>query len=164
MDAGISEVLDDHKQEYRMGGGRQAIILTAFGVWDAVHGTRNQTAVRHCSETVTRLLKVTQTPTNIREPAARDDAPPPTVFLLQNNPFLPGSDQQHFLDELHGVQRQIVENDKDGGVYIVNDEGSIFSAMSCLRMNGSIHFTDPVKLVEGKMLWDLIALVAGADV
>ena len=160
--AGIEEVLDDQQQENRLGGGRQAIVLTAFGVWDAVHGTGDQTALRDCSDVVTKISKVAQTPTNIQERTAGNDGPPPIVFLLQNNPFLPGSKEDIFLNDLHHAQREFVEHREDSGIYRVYDRDSIFKRMSCFRLGETIHFRNPVKLVEGKMLWDLIALVAGA--
>ena len=44
-----------------------------------------------------------------------------------------------------------------GGVFLVDDGVSLYGALSCFRAD-EIHFFEPVKLVEGKMLWHLLAL------
>lgn len=160
---GIDEVMDDQEQENRLGGGRRAIIVTAFGVWDAVHGTCDESALSACADVVAKLANVTQFPTTGTGAVVNNDAFPPVVFLLQNNPFLPDSKEDAFLNKLHQVQRQAVQNNEDG-VHIVRDRDSVYKRMSCYRMTDTIHFWDPVKLVEGKMLWDLIALAAGVDI
>lgn len=159
---GLDEVLND--QENRLDGGRRAIIVTAFGVWDAVHGTGDMAALKACSSVTTRLTKVARSTTTIEETAVNKDVSPPMVFLLQNDPFLPGSEPDHFLNELHQVQRDVIESSEGGAMYLVRDRDSVFERMRCFRMGEGIHFNDPVKLVEGKMLWDLIALVAGVDI
>lgn len=158
--AGIDEALDDQEHENRlMGGGRQTVIVTAFGIWDAAHGTCDEAALNACSDVVRRLTELGQTPTT-NEMAVNKDARPPVAFLLQNNRFLPGPEQE-FLNDLHQVQREIVDS-AEGEVYLVHDTESVFDRMSCALIGGGPHFHDPVKLVEGKMLWDLIALVDGA--
>lgn len=158
--AGIDEALDDQEHENRlMGGRRQTVIVTAFGIWDAKHGTCDEAALNACSDVVRKLTKLGQTPTT-NETGVKKDARPPAAFLFQNNRFLPGP-KQDFLNDLHQVQREIVDS-AEGEVYIVHDTESVFDRMSCALIGGGPHFHDPVKLVEGKMLWDLIALVDSA--
>ncbi|CAN0499672.1 unnamed protein product, partial [Ectocarpus sp. 12 AP-2014] len=119
-----------------------------------------------------------------------DGPPPPLVFLLQNNPFNPGSEQDYFLQQLHRIQEQVIdeaaaeqatakqgceqqqdcEQQQRGGgggggggrVFLLRDRDSLYSSMSCYRIDRSIHFHEPVKLVEGKMLWHLVE-IAGAS-
>lgn len=158
---GIDEVLDDQEHENRLDGGRRAIIVTVFGVWDADHGTRDEAALNACSDVVRRLTRLGQTPTT-SETAVNNDARPPVVFLLQNNPFLSGP-KQDFMNDFHQVQREIVDSGEENEVYIVHDRESVFDRLSGYRMSESIHFVDPVKLIEGKMLWGLIALIDGAS-
>lgn len=172
-DPGVStafkDIMSAQEEENEPDGDMRNIFVTAFGVWDAVHGSGGAAALSACTETVTRLAQGEPfLSAGAEQPADSDASPPPLVFLLQNNPFLPGSEEDSFLSELHQVQREVVEN--DGGdesqaeVYIVHDKDSLYDSMSCYRIREEIHFSDPVKLVEGKMLWDLIALVAaGGD-
>ncbi|CBJ31669.1 hypothetical protein Esi_0273_0009 [Ectocarpus siliculosus] len=115
-------------------------------------------------------------------------SPPPLVFLLQNNPFNPGSEHDYFLQQLHRIQEQVIdeaaaeqaaakqgceqhqdcEQQQRGGgggggrVFLLRDRDSLYSSMSCYRIDRSIHFHEPVKLVEGKMLWHLVD-IAGAS-
>lgn len=90
--------------------------------------------------------------------------PPPLFFLLQNNRYPPDSMEDAFLEDLHRVQRQEVEEWEESrgagtGIFLVNDSVSLYGNLSCYRNANPIHFYEPVKLVEGKMLWDLLALV-----
>lgn len=151
--------MHDQEQENRLDGGRRAILFSAFGVWDAARGTCDGAALSACTDVVAKLAHVTQV-----SAVANNDSSPPMVFLLQNNPFLPGSKQDAFLNELHQIQREVVENSQEDGVYIVRDRDSVYKPMSCYRLFDTIHFDDPVKLVEAKLLWDLIALVDGVDI
>eukprot|EP00903_Cladosiphon_okamuranus_P008225 g7918.t1 len=91
-------------------------------------------------------------------------SPGSLFFLLQNNRYPPGSVEDVFLEDLHRIQRQTVqawEKDRGGdtGLFLVNDSVSLYGNLSCYRNANPIHFFEPVKLVEGKMLWDLLALV-----
>lgn len=89
----------------------------------------------------------------------------PLFFLLQNNRYPPGSVEDVFLEDLHRIQRQEVRDweerggGADRGLFLVNDSVSLYGNLSCYRNANPIHFYEPVKLVEGKMLWDLLALV-----
>lgn len=90
----------------------------------------------------------------------------PLFFLMQNNRYPPGSVEDMFLEDLHRIQRQEVEGwergcGADRGLFLVNDSVSLYGNLSCYRNANPIHFYEPVKLVEGKMLWDLLALVDG---
>ncbi|CAM9606498.1 unnamed protein product, partial [Ectocarpus fasciculatus] len=95
------------------------------------------------------------------------DPTPPLIFLMQNNRYPPNSREDNYLEDLRRMQRQEVQEweagegneDADGGIYLVDDSVSLFRNLSCYRENNPIHFHEPVKLVEGKMLWDLLALV-----
>lgn len=166
---GISTVFKDiiskQEEEEEPGGDKRVIFVTAFGVWDAVHGSGDAAALSACTDTVTWLVQGEPYFSVGAEPADGSDASPPSlVFLLQNNPFLPGSEGDLFLNELHQAQQEIVENDGVGPqaeVYLVHDRESLYERMSCYRIREEIHFSDPVKLVEGKMLWDLIMFVGG---
>lgn len=144
-------------------GDKRTIFVTAFGVWDAEHGTGDAAAMSNCTDTVEWLVQADPYFGIGAEVANVSDAsPPPVVFLLQNNPSLPGSAEDAFLDELHQIQREVVETHREEShaeVYLVQDRESLFESMMCYRIREEIHFYDPVKLVEGKMLWDLIALV-----
>ncbi|CBJ32754.1 expressed unknown protein [Ectocarpus siliculosus] len=155
----LHEIMDNQALD----GGRRAIIVTAFGVWDSSHGGGDEAALGVCADAVRSLVQVAQPPPAGSTTAENIAASPPLVFLLQNNPFLPGSEQDLFLRDLHQIQREIVDSGEQEAVYLVHDRESIFNRLSCYRMSESIHFNDPVKLVEGKMLWDLIELVARAD-
>ncbi|CAM9934009.1 unnamed protein product [Ectocarpus fasciculatus] len=96
-----------------------------------------------------------------------DKGLPPLVFLLQNNRYLPGSDKDRFLEEVHDIQDRVVREaadataggGEDAGVFVLNDRESLYKPMSCYRIGDSIHVWEPVKLVEGYMLWHLLALV-----
>ncbi|CAN0153085.1 unnamed protein product, partial [Scytosiphon promiscuus] len=100
---------------------------------------------------------------------ARDDEPPPLVFLLQNNGYFndPNDFQQAFLEEVHRIQRHevglgIEQEERDlepKSVFLVDSSMSLFKQLACYRMDPSSHYHEPAKLVEGKMLWDLFALV-----
>jgi len=153
-----------HEQERDEGsdGGKRKIIVTAFGVWDATRGSRDDAALRSCREAVESLVQASSQD----EYSVGNSTSLPLVFLLQNNPFLPDSTEDRFQVEVQQIQREVLDKGEDpsgGNIYLIHDRESIFSKMSCYRMGDSIHFWDPVKLVEGKMLWDLIALVAGAE-
>lgn len=45
------------------------------------------------------------------------------------------------------------------GVYLVDSSLSLYKRLSCYQTGSSSHYYEPVKLMEGKMLWDLFALV-----
>ncbi|CAN0157487.1 unnamed protein product [Ectocarpus sp. 6 AP-2014] len=98
---------------------------------------------------------------------AATDPTPPLVFLMQNNRYPPNSPEDNYLEELRRIQRGEVQEweagegneDAEGGIYLVDDSVSLFRNLSCYRESNPIHFHEPVKLVEGKMLWDLLALV-----
>ena len=88
----------------------------------------------------------------------------PLVFLLQNNRFPSDSAQDLFLEDVQRIQRQEVDaweatHTAERGIFVVNDSVSLYGNLSCFRNANPIHFHEPVKLVEGKMLWDLLALV-----
>lgn len=88
----------------------------------------------------------------------------PLVFLLQNNRYPPDSFEDVFLEDVQRIQRQSVQvweerRGGDGGLFLVNDSVSLYGNLSCYRNANPIHFYEPVKLVEGKMLWNLLALV-----
>ncbi|CAM9239385.1 unnamed protein product [Hapterophycus canaliculatus] len=106
------------------------------------------------------------------EVLAREEGPPPLVFLLQNNGYFndPDDFQQGFLDEVHRMQRQEVRlgksevADETGeGVFLVDSSVSLFKRLACYRIDPSSHYHEPTKLVEGKMLWNLFALVDRED-
>ena len=83
---------------------------------------------------------------------------------MQNNRFPFDSESDAFLEDLQRVQRQEVDawdtmNPAQRGLFVVNDSVSLYGNLSCFRNANPIHFHEPVKLVEGKMLWDLLALV-----
>lgn len=100
--------------------------------------------------------------------------PPPLVFVLQNNGYNDHDDfQQMFLEEVRLIQRQeigiglfetlgetkIVNVDDEGaGVFLVDDSVSLYGKLACYRIEPSSHYHEPVKIVEGKVLWDLVAL------
>ncbi|CAM9180192.1 unnamed protein product [Ectocarpus sp. 8 AP-2014] len=96
-----------------------------------------------------------------------DEGLPPLVFLLQNNRYLPGSKKDRFLEHLHDVQERVVRqaakatarHGDNAGVFVLDDRDCLYKRMSCYRIRDSIHFYEPVKLVEGYMLWHLLALV-----
>ncbi|CAN0294195.1 unnamed protein product [Ectocarpus sp. 6 AP-2014] len=96
-----------------------------------------------------------------------DEELSPLVFLLQNNRYLLGSKKDRFLEHLHEVQERVVRqaaeatarHGKNAGVFVLNDRDCLYKRMSCYRIGDSIHFYEPVKLVEGYMLWHLLALV-----
>lgn len=46
-----------------------------------------------------------------------------------------------------------------GGIFVVDDNVSLYRKMACYRIDTSVHYHEPVKLMEAKMLWDLISLV-----
>ena len=149
-------------------GDKRTIFVTAFGVWDAEHLGGGASAFSNCTEALEWLVREAPDFDPSAESAGDNGASPPPppqpplVFLLQNNPFLPGSEEDAFLDELHQVQQEAVEDgeqESHAEVYIVHDRDSLYDSMSCYRNEQGIHFKEPVKLVEGKMLWDLIALV-----
>lgn len=98
---------------------------------------------------------------------AAPDPTPPLIFLMQNNKYPPNSPEEDYLEDLRRIQRREVEEwearegkeDAEGGIFLVDDSISLFRNLSCYREHNPIHFHEPVKLVEGKMLWDLLALV-----
>lgn len=98
---------------------------------------------------------------------AATDPTPPLVFLMQNNRYPPNSPEDNYLEDLRRIQRREVQEweagegheNAEGGIYLVDDSVSLFRNLSCYRESNPIHFHEPVKLVEGKMLWDLLALV-----
>ena len=90
---------------------------------------------------------------------------PPLIFLLQNNRYPADMVEDAFLEEVQQIQRQEVdawektEAAQERGIFLVNSSVSLFGNLSCFRNGNPIHFYEPVKLVEGKMLWDLLSLV-----
>lgn len=48
---------------------------------------------------------------------------------------------------------------QDGGIFLVDNSVSLYKKLWCYRIDPSSHYHEPVKLVEAKMLWNLIALV-----
>lgn len=117
-----------------------------------------------------------------------NSSPPPFVFILQNNNYTPGSFEQTFLDEVRRLQRQELEisgigdergerdqgeaqpssgcdggdkgvNDVHGRVFFVEDSDSLYGKLGCYQQTPRSQYHEPVKLVEAKMLWDLITLV-----
>lgn len=138
---------------------KRIIFVTAFGVWDVGHVER-KAAFGNCTEVVEWLVQ--ETP-YLDSRAASPRPPPPVVFLMQNNPYPPGAGNDNFLKNLHQVQREVVESKREKShaeVYLVDNRDSLYENMLCYRRSPKeIHFVEPVKLIEGKMLWDLIALV-----
>lgn len=61
-------------------------------------------------------------------------------------------------DILGGSKIGIVDGE-GVGVFLVDDSVSLYRKLSCYRIEPSSHYHEPVKIVEGKVLWDLIALV-----
>lgn len=62
-----------------------------------------------------------------------------------------------------GGVSSIVDVDEEGegdgaGVFLVDDNESLYGKLACFRIDPSSHYHEPVKIVEGKVLWDLIAL------
>lgn len=153
------------QEENASEGDKRIVFITAFGVWDASHGGGDAAAFRNCTEAVKWLVEEAPFPsTGVDLAGDNDEFSPPVLFLLQNNPFLPGSEEDSFLEELHQVQREVVENGGEGSqaeLYLVHDRGSLYESMTCYRIKEEVHFHEPVKLVEGKMLWDLVALAVG---
>ncbi|CBJ26700.1 expressed unknown protein [Ectocarpus siliculosus] len=98
----------------------------------------------------------------------------PLLFLMQNNRYPPGSVENAFQEDLHIIQRQVVgeweasEGSKgDGGergLFLVDNSVGLYGNLSCYRNANPIHFDEPVKLMEGKMLWDLLVLVDNGSV
>lgn len=102
---------------------------------------------------------------------------PPLVFVLQSNPFAPSDTRDAWLSQLHreqndevwggaegaGAAKEVEGKGKEeeggvgGGLLLVDDRDSLYGTMPCHRAD-DIHFFEPVKLVEGKMLWHLLAL------
>lgn len=93
---------------------------------------------------------------------------PPLVFLFQSNAFLPSDPRDVWLKELHELQIEQTAasfssgsgtaEGGTGGVFMVDDRESLYGFMSCYRAD-SIHFLEPIKLTEAKMLWHLLALL-----
>ncbi|CAM9098579.1 unnamed protein product [Ectocarpus sp. 4 AP-2014] len=98
----------------------------------------------------------------------------PLLFLMQNNRYPPGSVEDAFQEDLHRIQRQAVgeweasEGSRgDGGergLFLVDDRVGLYGNLFCYRDANPIHFDEPVKLMEGKMLWDLLVLVDNGSV
>ncbi|CAM9125765.1 unnamed protein product [Ectocarpus sp. 8 AP-2014] len=98
----------------------------------------------------------------------------PLLFLMQNNRYPPGSMENAFQEDLHRIQRQAVAeweaskgSQGDGGergLFLVDDNVGLYGNLSCYRNANPIHFDEPVKLMEGKMLWDLLVLVDNGSV
>ena len=55
----------------------------------------------------------------------------------------------------HGMPR----TPQNKEIFVVNCSVSLYGNLSCFCNVNPIHFHEPVKLVEGKMLLDLLALV-----
>lgn len=96
---------------------------------------------------------------------------PPVVFLFQSNQFLPSDSRDVWMERLNDMQcaviddvREIVDGSGNGieiggdGVFLVDDRQSLYGRMACYRAD-DVHFLEPVKLIEAKMLWHLIALL-----
>lgn len=186
----IEEVASQHKEEESVAqgsGNKRLVIVTAFGIWDADHRHCTEAAFNACAEVAARLADGELFPSvgtgstaNGGGGGASPPLPSPLVFLLQNNPFMPLSERDAFLSDLHEVQRAALEDGGGGGgggeggggdrqgvdaeVFLVHDKTSLYERMPCYRIGEEVHYREPVKLVEGKMLWDLLALVArGGD-
>ncbi|CAB1120147.1 unnamed protein product [Ectocarpus sp. CCAP 1310/34] len=116
-----------------------------------------------------------------KEDALDASAPPaasgplqPLLFLMQNNRYPPGSVENAFQEDLHRIQRQAVGeweasegskgDDGERGLFLVDDSVGLYGNLSCYRSANPIHFDEPVKLMEGKMLWDLLVLVDNGSV
>ncbi|CAM9139860.1 unnamed protein product [Ectocarpus sp. 12 AP-2014] len=107
-------------------------------------------------------------------PSAASGPLQPLLFLMQNNRYPPGSVENAFQEDLRTIQRQAVgeweasEGSKgDGGergLFLVDDSVGLYGNLSCYRDANPIHFNEPVKLMEGKMLWDLLVLVDNGSV
>eukprot|EP00752_Nemacystus_decipiens_P018643 g16716.t1 len=166
----FKEVMSKQEEDKETIGDRRAVFVTAFGIWDAEHLGGDASAFSNCTEAVRWLVQTAPYSDTSAESDGGKDAsspPPPLVFLLQDNTFLPGSEEDAFLKQLHQVQREVVESDREEShaeVYLVHDRDSLYETMSCYRRAEEVHFLEPVKLVEGKMLWDLIALVVDRGV
>lgn len=63
-----------------------------------------------------------------------------------------------------GERESTNDNNRGGGVFVVDNSVSLYSRLACYRIDTSVHYYEPVKLVEAKMLWDLISLVDREDV
>eukprot|EP00903_Cladosiphon_okamuranus_P012395 g11617.t1 len=158
----FKDIISKQEEEKENKGDKRTIFVTAFGIWDIVHRGGDTAA---CAEVIQWLVEEAPFSSAGAYLAEDDDeVSPPVLFLLQNNPFLPGSEEDSVLEELHQVQREVVENHGEGSqaeLYLVHDRESLYDSMMCYRIEEEIHFQEPVKLIEGKMLWDLVALVVG---
>lgn len=155
------------------GGGRQRRNLLAG---DGPHEATEQPAegIPHMNVSGGSVGVGNEDAPGASSPPAAPGPVPPLLFLMQSNIYPPGSVEDTFQEDLRRIQRQVVgeweasEGSEGGGgetgLLLVDDSVSLYGNLSCYRDDNPIHFHEPVKLVEGKMLWDLLVLVDNGSV
>lgn len=185
------------------GSTKRTVIVTAFGLHDAAKphlyidpvqsssGEQEEVIDLVDRNRATALASCRDVTADLVRAAKGGSSPPPLVFLLRNNDFLPGSANQEFLDNVHRIQLEEIENRRigsasqrtgnnithddfalfgsgrettydnntEGEIFLVDNSVSLYGKLACYRKETSVHYHEPVKLVEAKMLWDLIFLV-----
>ncbi|CAM9871798.1 unnamed protein product [Choristocarpus tenellus] len=92
----------------------------------------------------------------------------PIVLLMQGNPFRKGDARGKWMDELHARRLDVLHNgqihfnkgNSTGGPYMLEDTACIFKKLECKRTKKSMHFFEPVKMMQAKMLWHIMAIIA----
>lgn len=72
---------------------------------------------------------------------------------------VPGSSGDREDDGATSNDDIIINGGGGEGIFVVDDSVSLSRKMAYYRIDTSVHFHEPVKVMEAKMLWDLIYLV-----
>lgn len=157
------------EEEQSPGGGRRQLpnLVARDGLHEATEQQAADTPPRNVSSGSVETEN--EDPLGASAPPAASGPLPPLLFLMQNNRYPPGSVEDMFQEDLSRIQKQTVgewevsEGSEGGsgqrGLFLVDDSMGLYGNMSCYRNDNPIHFDEPVKLMEGKMLWDLLVLV-----
>ncbi|CAM9722778.1 unnamed protein product [Choristocarpus tenellus] len=160
------------------------VIVTQFGIHDITHALKTpegswqgrvQASDVHAKDNqersksaMGRCLNVTQRLIDFAQQQSREGLRP-IVLLMQGNPFMAGDVRCGWMDELHVQRLKVLQNGQihshagnstAGGPYMLEDTAGIFDKLECKRINDSIHFWEPVKLTQAKMLWHIMTIIA----
>ncbi|CAM9636204.1 unnamed protein product [Choristocarpus tenellus] len=136
------------------------VIVTQFGIHDITTVERSKIAMDQCLDVTQQLIDFAQQQSigGLR----------PIVLFMQGNPFMEGDERSGWMDELLVRRLEVLQNgeinnlegNSSGRFYLLEDTASIFNKFECKRMDGSVHFSEPVKLIQAKMLWHIMTIIS----